>query len=235
MADRDWVKVFSLAQKKYPRLRSIPLSEINIETSPIRVKHKDEFGREIEGYSETYPKQFGEKRGELFNPHLVNRELEWNPYGGEDSPPVKSTIEIFPRGKKITDEEAINLMAGELMHLLPEYDKKFSMLKDKYRTAKNISSVGADRFIRGNISPLNKKEEEEWGFAEQYFGNKDSNLAMEELKKYMANPDQERYTVQRIHPKLKPEVKEALLALKELLMSGYKSFAEGYKPGMRLR
>ena len=32
MADRDWVKVFSLAQKKYPRLGSIPLSEINIET-----------------------------------------------------------------------------------------------------------------------------------------------------------------------------------------------------------
>jgi hypothetical protein len=60
-------------------------------------------------------------------------------------------------------------------------------------------------------------------------------LAMKELKKHIENPEQERYTVRRIHPKLKPEVKEALLALKELLMSGYKSFAEGYKPGMRLR
>jgi len=42
-----------------------------------------------------------------------------------------------------------------------------------------------DAAIRGEISPLTKKEGREWKRGEQFEGNEDSRLAMKELRKYM--------------------------------------------------
>ena len=163
----DWKKANIYARQLFPRLRSIPKKDVNTILS--------QYGKH---YSETYPKR------ELFNPEVVNRELESNK-------PVRHTIEIRPMGQDLSQQEAMKLMGGELMHLLPLYDKRFAKLREKYQAARDFGyddptpSWLVDAAIRGEISPLTKKEGREWKRGEQFEGNEDSRLAMQELRKYM--------------------------------------------------
>ena len=153
----DWKQASQYARQLLPRLRAIPEKDVNIISS--------RYGKH---YSETYPKR------ELFNPV-----------------PGRHTIEIRPMGQDLSLQEAMKLMGGELMHLLPLYDKRFAKLREKYQAARDFGyddptpSWLVDAAIRGEISPLTKKEGREWKRGEQFEGNEDSRLAMQELRKYM--------------------------------------------------